>query len=83
MDGNPSHHFFKAVSCMEHCVYILTPKLHAARIDFKNGSSDPGISVSDIAMLYNMSHFGRFSMQYKKMFGELPSSTLKQAKSSC
>ncbi len=58
--------------------YILTRKLHAARTSINNDSSTGRVIVSDIAMLYNISHFGRFSTQYKKMFGESPSTTAKR-----
>ena len=58
--------------------YILTRKLHAARTTIINGFPSGRTNVSEIAALYNMSHFGRFSMQYKRLFGESPSATVKQ-----
>ncbi|MEA2116427.1 MAG: AraC family transcriptional regulator [Thermodesulfobacteriota bacterium] len=62
--------------------YILTRKLHAARTTLKNDFPDGRrSSVSDIATLYNMSHFGRFSLQYKRLFGESPSMTAKRTSS--
>ncbi|MEA2114833.1 MAG: helix-turn-helix domain-containing protein [Thermodesulfobacteriota bacterium] len=58
--------------------YILIRKLHAARIAIKNDFPGGQASISDIATLYNMSHFGRFSLQYKRLFGESPSTTVKR-----
>lgn len=58
--------------------YILHRKLHAARLDLKRTGPNAGSQVARVAMLYNMNHFGRFSINYKKLFGESPSSTLKQ-----
>jgi len=43
--------------------------------------NDPGCtvrSVSELAMDYGFMHLGRFSEQYRKQFGELPSQTLRQ-----
>ncbi len=61
--------------------YILTRKLHAARTTIINGFPGGRTNVSEIAALYNMSHFGRFSMKYKRLFGESPSATVKQMSS--
>lgn len=58
--------------------YILHRKLHAARSDLRRSASGTISQVSNIAMLYGMNHFGRFSTKYKQLFGESPSSTLKQ-----
>ena len=58
--------------------YILNRKLHAARSDLKRSGADVRSQVTRIAMLYGMYHLGRFSTNYKQLFGELPSSTLKQ-----
>lgn len=38
------------------------------------------VKVTDIAMNFGFSHLGRFSGEYKSMFGELPSETLKKKK---
>jgi len=42
--------------------------------------NDPGQRLSDVALQYGFSHFGRFSSYYHQRFGELPSQTLKAAR---
>jgi AraC-like DNA-binding protein len=42
------------------------------------GSEPEATTVSDVAMAYGFSHFGDFSMAYKKSFGESPSTSLKK-----
>jgi AraC family ethanolamine operon transcriptional activator len=40
----------------------------------------PGeVRVSDVALRWGFTHFGRFSVEYRRMFGERPSETLKRA----
>ena len=39
--------------------------------------SDSELSVTDIAFKWGFSHLGRFSQEYKKRYGELPSHTLR------
>lgn len=39
---------------------------------------DKNTSVSDTALKYGYLHLGRFSQNYKKLFGELPSQTLRR-----
>ncbi|MBA1446565.1 MAG: helix-turn-helix transcriptional regulator [Gammaproteobacteria bacterium] len=58
--------------------YILHRKLHAARTQLQQSFSDTHTNVASIAMLYSMTHLGRFSLNYKSLFGEPPSATLKQ-----
>jgi len=38
--------------------------------------AQPGESVSQVAMRWGFSHFGRFAVEYRKRFGESPSETL-------
>lgn len=56
--------------------YVLTDKLHAARRKLK--TSD--ISIIDACMTYGFYNPSRFSRQYKRLFGELPSDTRKSAR---
>jgi len=41
-----------------------------------------GLSITDIALLYGVTHLGRFSASYRELFGELPSETRKFAPTS-
>ena len=59
--------------------YMLHRKLHAARFDLRQSQPGANTRVSDIALFFGMSHFGRFSTEYKKLFGESPSFTLRNA----
>jgi AraC-like DNA-binding protein len=54
--------------------YLTCWRLHCARRDIRAhaGSS----SVTDIALKWGFSHLGRFSIAYRELFGEVPSSTL-------
>jgi AraC family ethanolamine operon transcriptional activator len=36
------------------------------------------LRVSDVALRWGFTHFGRFSLEYRRMFGESPSETLKR-----
>jgi AraC-like DNA-binding protein len=38
--------------------------------------ADPEGSVTDIALRFGFGHLGRFSVEYRRRFGELPSATL-------
>lgn len=41
--------------------------------------ADPGTSVTDVALSAGFTQLGRFSVQYRKAFGEAPSSTIRQS----
>jgi AraC family ethanolamine operon transcriptional activator len=51
--------------------YMLTLKLHAVRRLLKTGDC----SVSDASQLHGFKSPSRFSHQYSRLFGELPSAT--------
>ena len=53
-------------------------RLAAARACLLEGSNDT--SVTEIATRYNFSHFGRFSQDYRRHFGETPSMTLQRSR---
>lgn len=56
--------------------FIKQTKLHSLYQDLKQGCS--ARNVTEIALDYGFTHLGRFSSDYRKMFGELPSETLRQ-----
>ncbi len=57
--------------------YLQILRLHAIRDELK--AADPQVTkVSDIALRYAFFHLGHFASEYKKLFGESPSQTLKK-----
>lgn len=58
--------------------YLQKLRLNAVRKEFLSSEKKERYSISDIAFKYNFFHMGHFSAEYKKMFGELPSSTIKR-----
>ena len=56
--------------------YLRRLRLVAARDALLNGA--PGISVTDVAKMFEFNHLGRFSEQYRRHFGEFPSATLRR-----
>lgn len=67
--------FSKAFSTTPKC-YIKQLKLQKLREDLLQGKCR---NVTEIALDYGFSHLGRFSSDYRKTFGELPSETLRMA----
>lgn len=59
--------------------YILHKKLHEVKDALSLGRTSETSSVAQFATLYYLSHLGRFSVNYKKLFGESPSETLNKA----
>jgi AraC-like DNA-binding protein len=60
---------FKGVSPMR---YLRNARLERVRAELRG---TPGASVTDIAMGWGFTHMGRFSIEYRKRFGESPSVT--------
>ena len=56
--------------------FLRGVRLQRAHEDLKNAG--PGVSVTEVACRWEFYQFGRFSAQYKQMFGELPSETLRR-----
>ncbi|PCI53948.1 MAG: hypothetical protein COB36_11245 [Alphaproteobacteria bacterium] len=56
--------------------YVLQLRLEKVRKELLN--SGPERSVTDIALKWGFSQLGRFSVSYKKVYGESPSDTLKK-----
>lgn len=55
--------------------FLKAVRLERARDDLRQ--AEPGTSVTSVACKWGFYQFGRFSAQYRKMFGELPSETLR------
>jgi transcriptional regulator GlxA family with amidase domain len=56
--------------------YLRSVRLGMARRRLLAGQ--PGTTVSDIALNCGFFHFGRFSAEYKRRFGECPSTTVER-----
>ncbi len=56
--------------------YVLQLRLEKVREELR--ASGPERSVTDIALKWGFSQLGRFSVSYKKVYGESPSDTLKR-----
>ena len=67
---------FVGVSPIAH---LLRMRLTAARDELLQ--SDARVSVSEVASRCGITHMGRFATEYRKVFGELPSSTLRRPSS--
>ncbi len=64
---------YKGVSPM---LALKTRRLEAANQDLMDGGNNR--SVTDIAYRWGFTHLGNFSNDYRKLFGELPSETLRK-----
>jgi AraC-like DNA-binding protein len=62
---------FRDVSPMQYLRQIRLDRAHSALLDASENAF-----VSDIALACGFMHLGRFSLEYKKRFGESPSETL-------
>lgn len=56
--------------------YVRTVRLHRVREDLLR--AQPGETVTSIASRWGFFQFGRFAGQYRRLFGELPSDTLRR-----
>lgn len=65
---------FKAVSMM---AYLREIRLSAVRQELRNPGTTA--SIAAIAQKWGFTHFGRFSSEYEKRFGELPSHTRRRS----
>ncbi len=61
--------------------FLRAMRLNGVRRDLKAGKS-PADSVQDIAARWGFWHLGHFVTDYKRMFGELPSETLRHKRGS-
>jgi TolB-like protein len=68
------HKHFRAFMNASPLDYWRRLRLAAARAQLLEGAK--GTSVTEVAIRFGFSHFGRFSQQYRHCFGEAPSATL-------
>jgi AraC family ethanolamine operon transcriptional activator len=74
--SSPLSYGFKEVFGLGPMAYLKRLRLHAAHKVLK--TADPGVTtVQDVAHQFGFWHTGRFGQEYKQMFGELPSASLK------
>lgn len=62
--------------------YLKLLRLNQARNDLLDGAAH-GESVTDVALRRGFSELGRFAGEYRALFGERPSTTLKRSGSGC
>ncbi|MGY4101482.1 AraC family transcriptional regulator [Nocardia sp. R16R-3T] len=58
--------------------YLREIRLNRAREALLNADPGSGASVTDIALTWGFMHLGRFSVEYRRRFGESPSQTLRR-----
>lgn len=58
--------------------YLRRLRLSAVRDELSRGAT--GASIADIATCHGFSHLGRFCAEYRRCFGESPSSTLRRTR---
>ena len=69
---------FKAATGVTPGVYRLNLRLNGARRDLRRPARSER-SVAQIAVHWGFTHFGQFSQDYRQLFDELPSETLRAA----
>lgn len=72
---------FKSLFGLSPRAWHASMRLNAVRADLRRASVH-GESVSDVALRWGLTHFGRFARDYRRMFGELPVETLRCARKS-
>ncbi|WP_088894940.1 AraC family transcriptional regulator [Leptolyngbya ohadii] len=72
----PLTYGFREVFGVSPMAYLKTLRLQAVRTQLQ--LADPAAAIAEIAHSYGFQSLGHFSRDYKTMFGELPSETLKQ-----
>jgi AraC-like DNA-binding protein len=65
---------FRGTSPMK---YLRDVRLQRVRLDLEK--APPGLTVTDVAMKWGFFQLGRFAVEYRKTFGESPSSTLRRS----
>ena len=70
---------FESVLDINPVAYLQAIRLNRARRALKSDAGvSPHMTVADIAARWGFWHFSRFAGNYKQMFGELPSETLRK-----
>jgi len=60
--------------------YLRLRRMHSVHHTLRSGGPDAA-SVSEVARRYGFCRLGRFAADYRDLFGELPSATLRRAPS--
>jgi len=68
---------FRGIGPMQ---WLRTQRLERARVELAD-AADTATTVTEVANRYGASNFGRFARAYLERFGELPSETLRRARS--
>jgi AraC-like DNA-binding protein len=68
---------FRDIYGMGPHAWFQAMKLREANRELRTGRSR-SLRVSDVALRWGFTHFGRFSGEYRRMFGESPSETLRR-----
>jgi AraC-like DNA-binding protein len=69
---------FRAAQGMSPMAYVQQRRLARAREDLLR--ADPGTTIAEVARRLGFSAAGRFSLAYRRCFGETPSQTLARAR---
>lgn len=68
---------FKDVFDTTPLTYIRAVRLHRVRLALQ--TAEPGTQVARVALANGLTHMGRFSQEYRRLFDELPRQTLARA----
>lgn len=71
-------HCFAEIYGIAPLAYLRRVRLNRARRDLSMASNDQ-VSITSVATHWGFWHLGRFSSDYRRLFGELPSDTLRRA----
>lgn len=63
---------------MSPMIYLKVQRLNGVRQQLKASTADQ-VTVTNIAIQWGFWHMGQFAKDYKKMFGECPSETLRHS----
>jgi AraC family ethanolamine operon transcriptional activator len=69
---------FQAVLNVNPVAWLRATRMNGVRRSLKAARHDPRATVSDLAARWGFWHLSAFAADYKLMFGELPSQTLRQ-----